>query len=438
MGFSVLKDPSDPRNFIVGPAVGTTAPVDPNLIQQGLAAGAAQGLPGTRPKSREIGERQFKEEEGRFGGPGDPRQFRRGLINLHGRLLKKTFEKNREQLFDDFNRAGGTVTPELTAQVNTALQSTGGFDAARDVMKDFRDAQPDRVAQRAVDLEALQNKAQRDSVEQLARTQEIQNRNEIFKYDLGLPPAKVAEDREKFNRRMTLAGRVQDAQVLSDFFGTVRFGEMLSSEKAAVKQAYADIKREMTIGIGAFSEAGALSDQERDFFGEFAGQFTTLSPIQDSARRVALADAMNFLSNGADDIKQANRALLAGARPAIWNVEKRTPDQVLAREVPGGLNLLTEAEIAAEAQKAQTRVGDRAELRERADIAEESIPSAATIRTGLSGPRAEIFEGIEGFIKGLPAQLSEEIEGIGENLRRQREQNRPVDEEEETEFLIPR
>ncbi len=416
MGFNVLKDPQDPRNFIITPAPAGGA--DPALLAAGQAGGTPTGTL-ARPALRQFGaagglDPEFEAQ--RFGGPGDPRQFRRGLINLHGRLLKKTFERDTAAMWEDFARAGGIRTPEVNAQVDTALKSRGGFAAARDALADFRDQQPDKVAQRAVDLKAIQDKEQRDSTEQLARTTEIQNRNEIFKYDLGLPPAKVADDREKFNRRMTLAGRVADAQVLSDHFGSVRFGESTSSEKAAVKQAYADIKREITIGIGAFSEAGALSDQERDFFGEFAGEFTTLSPIQDSSRRVALNDAMNFLSSGADDIKQANRALSRGARPSVWQVQPRSVDQILAREVPEGLTELTQAEIAVEATRAENlAAGELGPTFDRPAPA-ETIVAPEGGRRELSGEAgADFFEGIGQFITKPVTE-----EDTVERLRRER------------------
>lgn len=355
MAFNVLKDPKDPRNFIVQPV--PVGGADPAL----LAAGTAAGQTGTlaRPKRRPArgfegaapgtGETQF--------GPGSEEAFARGLFNFRGRLNRKRFEQNKTVFEANLVRDGLNMNaPGVRQALNEAYKSTNGFAAATDVAKDFFFNQPEQQAQRAIDLKALQEKEKRTSDKLLAETTRIQNENDTFKYDLGLPAARVADDRFKFASRQTLADRFRDAMVLSDHFGTVRFGESTSSEKAAVKQAYADIKREITIGIGAQAEAGALSDEERDFFAEFAGQFGTLAPIQDSTRRVALNDGFNFLKNGAEDIRQSNRALMRGARPVNWDSigAPRTVDQILSRQVPANLTELTPEEIATEASKART------------------------------------------------------------------------------------
>lgn len=405
MAFNVLKDPKDPRNFIVQPV--PVAGADPALLAAGQAAGQAGTL--ARPKPRGVsgpaapgtGETQF--------GPGSEEAFARGLFNFRGRLNRKRFEQNKTVFEANLVRDGLNINaPGVRAALNEAYKSTNGFAAATDVAQDFFFNQPENQAQRAVDLKALQDKEQRASEKLLAETTRIQNENEVFKYDLGLPPAKVAEDREKFNKRMTLAGRIRDAQILSDHFGSVRFGESTSSEKAAVKQAYADIKRELTIGIGAASEAGALSDQERDFFGEFAGEFGTLSPIQDSSRRVALGDAMNFLESGSNDIKQANRALMRGARPAVWSIQDRTVDQILSRELPAGLNELTPAEIAVESERASNLAAGTL-----GPTIDRSVPTPAETISDPEGGRRELsgeagadfFEGIGDFItQGSPAE----------------------------------
>lgn len=90
----------------------------------------------------------------------------------------------------------------------------------------------------------------------------------------------------------------------------------------------------------------------------------------------------------------------------LGGVNKLTPSQF---ERPGGPTVAP-------------GISERAKLRARADAAAASIPSAATIRTGLSGPRAGILEDIESFISGAPGQLADELEDIAEKFRRQREE----------------
>ena len=334
MGFSVLKDPKDPRNFIIGPAIGTAAAVDPNLIVQGLAAGTAQGLPGTRPAQRQIGERQFKEEEGRFGGPGDPRQFKRGLINLHGRLLKKTFERNRTALWEDFARAGGVRTPEVTEQVNNALKSTGGFTAARDVMQDFREAQPDRVAQREADLVAVEEAATRQARSENLTNSKLQNEVDDHKVFMGMPPATVREDRNRVSTLKRIAKRQQDAMVLLQQFGKVRGPTFTDADRAAVAREYEDIVRETTAEVAAGHEAGALTDNERDYYTEFSPRLVGItSPIQISEARVALGNLSEYFEDKGTNTIRNNRALREGSFPEVWDLgAPRTWQQIISLE----------------------------------------------------------------------------------------------------------
>ena len=289
MGFSVLKDPKDPRNFIVGPDV--QVPLDAALLESGTAAADVQGLI-NRPAPRAFGPRGQAPQPDRFGGPGDPRQFRRGLINLEGRNLRRTFEQNKATFEAGLARDGLNFSaPGLREQLDAAYKSTRGFQAALEVAEDFFFAQPDQVAQREADREAIRQKETREANKLLAETQRIENENNQFKFDLGIPAQKMVEDRAAVGARMRIAGRIRDAMVLSEHFGTVRFGESTSSEKAVIKRSYENVMRELTVMAGKEAGAGALSDRELDFFEGFGANFGTLASLQDSERRVALVDA---------------------------------------------------------------------------------------------------------------------------------------------------
>jgi len=415
MGFNVLKDPSDPRNFIITPA--PTGQLDPNLLAAGQQAGQSSGVIG-RPAARARfgGARGTEGGEAQFG-PGSEEAFTQGLINLRGRLNRKRFEQNKAVFEANLARDGLDMNQEgLRGALDEAYKATNGFQVATEVARDFFFNQPAQQLQRDQDLKVQKDKQTREANIQIETLTKLRDENEVFRFDQGVPAQKVVDDRESFNQRMTLAGRVRDAQVLSDHFGSVRFGESTSSEKAAVKQAYADIKRELTIGIGQASEAGALSDEERDFFGEFAGQFGTLSPIQDSTRRVALGDAYNFLAAGAEGIKDANRALSRGARPAIWDTPTRTVDQILSRELPEGLNELTPQEIAVEATRAENLAAGTL-----GPITDQPAPDLEIFdpeggRAAPTAPAAPaFFEGIEQFLT-----TPETDEDTVERLRRSR------------------
>ena len=89
MGFNVLKDPADPRNFIITPA--STGGADPSLLEAGQQAGAASLL-GKRPRPDIRGQAEtFDEDE----PPASKRRVTAGLINLEGRMQRAQFEKNR-------------------------------------------------------------------------------------------------------------------------------------------------------------------------------------------------------------------------------------------------------------------------------------------------------------------------------------------------------
>ena len=399
MAFNVLKDPKDPRNFIVQPV--PVGGADPSLLAAGQAAGQAGTL--ARPKRRPsagfqstapgTGETQF--------GPGSEEAFARGLFNFRGRLNRKRFEQNKTVFEANLVRDGLNMNaPGVREALNEAYKSTNGFAAATDVAQDFFFNQPEQKQQRALDLDAIQAKEKRTSDKLLAETERIENENAVFKYDLGVPTQRVVEDRFKFRRRMSLADRFRDAMVLSEEFGTVRFGESTSSHKAALKRAYEDIRREITLGVGEFSDAGALGDVEREWFGEFAGEFLTLAPLQDSARRVALQDGFNFLQRGAEDIRQSNRALLMGARPVAWDLgDPRTSDQILAREVPANLTELNPQEIEVEAGLA----------RERAEAAGEPAPPT----TAEPPPTDDFFSGVEELTQGTPLAEQTPLGAVG-------------------------
>jgi hypothetical protein len=335
MAFNVLKDPKDPRNFIVQPA--PTGPVDQNLIQQGLAGGVPQGLPGNRPTPRKFDEgggldpRRAAE---RFGGPGDPRQFRRGLINFHGRLLKKTFERDKAQLWDDFARAGGVRTPEVEEQVSTALKSRGGFDAARDALADFRDMQPDKVLQREVDLEALEQQATRKARNERLTNDKLQNEVDDHKVFMGMPPAVVRDDRNRVTTLKRIAKRQQDAMVLLQQFGKIRTPTFTDADRAAVQREYEDIVRETTAEVAAGHEAGALTDNERDYYTEFSPRLVGItSPIQISEARVALGNLSEYFEDKGSNTIRNNRALREGSFPEVWDLgQPRTWQQIISLE----------------------------------------------------------------------------------------------------------
>jgi len=343
-GFNVLKDPKDPRNFIISPA--ENLEIDTALLAAGQEGGIPQGLPGSRPAPRKFAEGGGLDpdvEAQRFGGPGDERQFRRGLINLHGRLLKKTFDRDKRAMIEDFTRGGGIVTEEVAGQVDNALKSRGGFDAARDVLADFRFMQPDKVAEREADLVAIEEQATRKARNERLTNTKLQNEVDDHKVFMGMPPATVREDRNRVATLKRIAKRQQDAAVLLEQFGKIRGPAFTDADRAAVKREYEDIVRETTAEVAAGHEAGALTDNERDYYTEFSPRLVGITtPIQISEARVALGNLNEYFADKGTNTIRSNRALREGSFPEVWDIgAPRTWQEIISLEGirPGDLDV---------------------------------------------------------------------------------------------------
>jgi hypothetical protein len=397
MAFNVLKDPKDPRNFIVQPV--PTAGADPSLLAAGQAAGQAGTL--ARPKRRAsegfqstapgTGQTQF--------GPGSEEAFARGLLNFRGRLNRKRFEQNKTVFEANLVRDGLNINaPGVRQALNEAYKSTNGFAAATDVAQDFFFNQPEQEQQRAVDLKALQDKQQRDATQQKATITNLKNENEVFRVTQGVPMAQYTEDRTGFFENMRLADRVRDIQTLNERVGVMRGPRFTDAERAAVQTAYDDGVLQLTIAVSQANQAGALSDAEFERFSRFLPDFSTTAPLQDSTRRVTLGNAFNIFKGAANDIWNGDRGLQKGSEAVNFDRDigkKKTWEEILflAAGQPGDIDVTDRlAEARADAGATQARATAAAE-------------SVATVKDITGGP-SFLFPGAPG-ISG-----EEEIEAI--------------------------
>ena len=319
MAFNVLKDPKDPRNFIVQPV--PVGGVDPNLIARGTQAGQAGTLSRPQLPTKFGRARGTEAAEAQFG-PGSEEAFAQGLFNFRGRLNEKRFEQNKAVFEGNLVRDGLNINaPGVREALNEAYKATNGFAVAQDVAADFFFNQPEQQAQRAVDLKALQDKQERDATTATLDIEEKRRNKTDAALFMGVSPDRVTNDRLAFNTRMTAANLVRDMQTLNERYGAIRgLGPTFSAELAGVEQAYADLSRQLTVFISQNAGAGALSSEELKFFQAFLPEFGQLAPIQDSTRRVGLGNAFNLLQSGATDIAQSNRALREGSLPAVWDL----------------------------------------------------------------------------------------------------------------------
>ncbi len=206
MGFNVLKDPADPRNFIITPAA--TGGADPSLLEAGQQAGAAPALLGRRPRADIKAQgATFDEDE----PPASKRRFTAGLINLEGRMQRAQFEKNRRAFELGLVRNDVAMTTALQKDLAIAYTSSGGFELAGKMAEAHRLQQPEVRKQRELDIAAAERVAELN-VENQENANEIQE-NQIteFARTLGQSSEAVTKARGKVNQFYDL----QDDLVLS-------------------------------------------------------------------------------------------------------------------------------------------------------------------------------------------------------------------------------
>ena len=416
MAFNVLKDPKDPRNFIVQP--NQTGPVDPNLIQQGLAAGAATGLLDRPAPPERFGERAPGSGETQFG-PGSEEAFARGLFNFRGRLNRKRFEQNKRVFEANLVRDGLVMTPDVRSALDEAYKSTNGFKAAKDVADDAFFHQPEQVAQRAVDLDAQTKAEERDATQQVETIQNLKNQNEIFRVTQGVPMERYTEDKTNFNENMRLADRVRDLQTLNERVGVMRGPRFTDAERAAVQTAYDGAILELTIAVSQANKAGALTEEEFKRFSSFLPDMSATAPLQDSVRRVSLGNAFNIFKGASNDIWAGNRGLQKGSEAVNFDRDigkPKTWEEILflAGSKPGDIDVTNDLEAA------RARAAGVPETLEEVPVATQTISAPEGGRRELSGVQgAEFLEGIEDFIT-QGAQPEVEGETPGERLKRER------------------
>ena len=351
MGFNVLKDPQDPRNFIITPAPAGGA--DPSLIEAGQQAGAASLL-GRRAQPDIKGQAQtFGEDE----PPASKRRFTAGLINLQGRMERAQFDKNRRAFELALVRGGVAQTTALQKDLAIAYQSSGGFELAGKMAEAHRLQQPEVRKQRELDIAATERVAQLN-VENQENANEIQE-NQItdFARLLGQDSGQVVKARGKVNTFYDLQDDLVDVGTLFEKHGPIRINDLLDSDKVAVKQAYNDFR---VTNIAAYRQAfelGVLQKSDMEFLNEEVWIPTdTFANLHPSARRVWLQNAQTRAKRIIENTIDNNIALREGSRSMQWKAGEGRPYlQIIAAEQPADTTGQSSAQVANFLQTQETR-----------------------------------------------------------------------------------
>lgn len=341
MGFNVLKDPNDPRNFIITPA--PTGGADPSLLEAGQQAGAASLL-GKRPRPDIRGQAEtFGEDE----PPASKRRFTAGLINLEGRMQRAQFEKNRRAFELGLVRNDVAITTALQKDLAIAYTSSGGFELAGKMAEAHRLQQPEVRKQRELDIKAAERVAQLN-VDNQENANDIQE-NQIteFARTLGQSSEAVTKARGKVNQFYDLQDDLVDVGTLFEKHGPIRVNDLLDADKVAVKQAYNDMRVTNIAAYRSAFELGVLQKSDMEFLNEevwiSTDSFANLHP---SARRVWLQNAQIRAKRIIENTIDNNIALREGSRKMEWRAgEGRTFEQIIAVAQPDNTTQQTPQQI---------------------------------------------------------------------------------------------